>query len=172
MSFFPVLLLAGLSQLPAPIAPLVTDDPTIPSGAQAVATAQGVGVQIYECATQSTGWDWRLRAPEAKLLDPATHKQEGMHGAGPSWTWNDGSSILGRVERTRPSPEAGSIAWLLVAAHAGGAGSGLLATVVWVRRSDTHGGVAPAGGCDAAHAAVLVRVPYQATYTFYAAAPR
>ena len=35
-----------------------------------------------------------------------------------------------------------------------------------ILRVDTHGGVAPAPGCDAAHAGEEARVPYTATYLF------
>jgi hypothetical protein len=42
----------------------------------------------------------------------------------------------------------------------------------WVQRVRTSGGLAPATGCDAAHAGAVVRVPYTATYCFFASATR
>ena len=43
--------------------------------------------------------------------------------------------------------------------------------VEFIRRSDTHGGIAPPAGCDAQHLNVTADVPYTATYTFYSAKP-
>jgi hypothetical protein len=43
----------------------------------------------------------------------------------------------------------------------------MLTGVTYVRRSDTQAGAAPANGCDAQSQENHVRVPYQATYTFY-----
>jgi hypothetical protein len=47
------------------------------------------------------------------------------------------------------------------------AGSGAFSTVTHVQRLDNVGGVAPAEGCDEAHAGAQVRAPYQATYAFF-----
>ncbi len=91
----------------------------------------------------------------------------GSHGAGPVWTWKDGSSILGTVMQKVPAPDAGSIPWLLLSAQPRSNAPGVLASVRWVRRFDTQGGVAPQTGCDAGHERALTRVPYSATYTFY-----
>jgi hypothetical protein len=46
-----------------------------------------------------------------------------------------------------------------------------MARAEFIRRSDTHGGIAPATGCDAKHLNTVSRVPYTATYTFYSAKP-
>ena len=62
------------------------------------------------------------------------------------------------------SPDAGSIAWLLLSAEPASDTRGILSTVKWVRRSDTKGGAAPEGACNSAEP---LRVPYTATYTFY-----
>ena len=67
----------------------------------------------------------------------------------------------------QPSPEAGSVPWLLLAATPLGEQKGLLTPVVWVRRSETHGGAASVGGCDDAHQGTTQRVPYTALYDFY-----
>jgi hypothetical protein len=62
--------------------------------------------------------------------------------------------------------EPRAIPWLLlrVTSHQG---SGMLANVATIRRTETHGGVAPAQGCDSSMVGATVRVPYTATYTFY-----
>jgi hypothetical protein len=44
-----------------------------------------------------------------------------------------------------------------------------MAKADFIRRSDTHGGAAPATGCDTKHLGAISRVPYTAVYSFYAA---
>jgi hypothetical protein len=46
-------------------------------------------------------------------------------------------------------------------------GEGILSGVRFVRRSETEGGLAPATGCDAAHANATTASHYSAVYTFY-----
>jgi hypothetical protein len=145
-------------------------DRTVPAApAHIVYTAQGRGVQIYRCTQQDATFVWTFQSPEATLVEPKSQKRLGTHGAGPTWTWADGSTIAGKVMETSPSPDPDSIPWLLLSASPVGASSGALTRVALVRRSDTHGGNAPATGCDAQHVSATLRVPYSATYTFYAA---
>ena len=151
------LLLAGFSS---------AQDPTIPARAMPLLSADARGVQIYSCMRQGDQLQWIFKAPEATLLD-STGATVGRHGAGPSWTWADGSTVKGTVVKTQPSPSPGNVAWLLLSALASPDAPGTLSHVTWVRRHATHGGVAPANGCDAAHEHDMVRVPYSATYTFY-----
>lgn len=134
-------------------------DATVPSSSQhAVLTVQGKGVQIYTCKAQR----WVFVAPAARLFD-ASGIEVGSHGDGPVWHLQDGSSVMGKVVAKTPSPDAASIPWLLLKA-ASAAGDGKLKGVEMIRRSETKGGNAPSGGCDAD---ALLRVPYEATYTFY-----
>ena len=127
----------------------------------------GQGVQRYRCSEKDAIDQWTFEAPEAILFDHTTHHQVATHGAGPSWVWKDGSSIVGNVLENTPSPDPASIPWLLLEAHTTGSIIGALTPITRVRRSDTHGGNPPATGCDAAHANTVVRVPYTATYSFY-----
>lgn len=145
-------------------------DPTLAptAGGVTIATAQGRGVQIYQCAQADGGtYAWVLQRPEATLSEPASGAPLGTHSGGPTWTWSDGSSITGSVLSKMVSPDPGSVPWLLVKTHPVGSTQGVLSSVTLVRRSDTKGGAAPAAGCDAQHAGVSSRVPYTATYTFY-----
>jgi hypothetical protein len=145
-----------------------TPDPTLPpANAHVRTTVVGLGVQVYRCAPQNGSYQWTFEEPEATLFDPSTHQPVGKHGAGPTWTWKDGSEITGKVLQKRPSSDPANIPWLLVETHSTGAASGTLAGVTLVRRSDTQAGSAPATGCDARHQDNVLRVPYQATYTFY-----
>ena len=143
-----------------------TDPTQPPSSARVAHTVEGRGDQIYRCTRQGSAYIWAFQSPEAKLFDPATHQQTGTHSAGPTWTWNDGSAITGKVlEKSTPDPA--SIPWLLLAATTSGAKPGALSNVVFIRRSDTHGGNPPTTGCDDEHAGNVFRAPYTAIYTFY-----
>jgi len=135
-----------------------------PANTRALHTVVGVGLQIYACADDGK---WTLQEPQADLMDAASHQPVGKHSKGPTWTWNDGSVVTGKVLQQRPSP--GSIPWLLLEAHSSGA-AGALSGVTFVRRSDTQGGVPqPTNICGAQNVGSTINVPYQAIYTFYAA---
>lgn len=146
-------------------------DPTIPAGARQIQQVEGRGVQVYHCAAQA----WTPRGPDAKLYstsDPAA-PVTGTHTAGPTgsptWIWIDGSAVRGKPAQKLASPDPGSVPWLLLSAEPASGAKGILSGVVWVRRSNTHGGAAPAEACDAAKDTEPLRVPYTATYTFYTA---
>lgn len=149
------------------VAPIFAQNSLEPPAEQKpILTVKGDGVQIYACKDLGGVAQWVLQAPDAKLLD-ASGKEVGTHGAGPFWKAADGSLVKGKLVTSSKAPEAGDIAWLLLKANAH-EGSGVLEAVEYIRRSETHGGVAPAAGCDAGHLDATVRVPYTATYTFYA----
>ena len=157
----------GFAQIaPRPVPP---SDTTVPVGARLVLQVIGDGVQIYTCAAKNGAPAWTFQAPEANLLDPATQQVLGKHGAGPMWVWNDGSAVSGKVVRTQAAIEAGSVPWLLLAATPLGDQKGILTSVIWVRRSETHGGLAPVGVCGTAQIFRAVCVAYSALYTFYSA---
>ncbi len=138
----------------------------VPAGTSVVLQATGDGVQIYTCTDAPGGAKWVLKAPDAKLLD-ASGKTIGSHFAGPTWKLADGSQVQGELVASRAAPGNGSVAWLLLRAKAG-TGKGSLANVAFIRRTETHGGVAPQSGCETSQdAGKTVRVPYTATYTFY-----
>jgi len=160
-------MLTALTLLALSFAPQTTDPTLPPSSAHVAYTVEGRGVQIYRCTKQDSAFTWVFQSPEATLFDPATNQQTGTHSAGPTWTWKDGSAITGKVLQKSPSPDPGSIPWLLLAATPSGAANGALSTITLVRRSDTHGGNAPSTGCDAQHDGNTFRAPYTATYTLY-----
>ena len=140
----------------------------VPPGARTILAAKGEGVQIYSCVAAQDGAKWTLKGPDAKLLD-AKGEQIGTHFTGPSWKLSDGSSVVGELVATQLSPDADSVAWLLLRAKAGSA-TGRLADVAFIRRTDTHGGVASANNCQkAGDVGKVARVRYSAAYTFYAA---
>jgi hypothetical protein len=139
-----------------------------PAGARPILEVRGDGVQIYACAQTAQGLKWVFKAPEAKLLD-GSGNVVGSHFAGPSWKFMDGGGVQGELIASRPSPDAGSVAWLLLRAKAGTA-AGSFSKVAFIRRSQTHGGAAGSAGCQGeSDLGKLDRVPYTATYTFYSA---
>ena len=148
---------------------LAGQDVTVPPGASILRSVEGRGVQIYRCTRQADQMHWVFEAPEATLFESGS-TVVGSHGAGPAWTWKDGSSIAGTIAQKAPAPDAGNIPWLLLSARPRPNAPGVLTSVRWVRRFDTQGGVAPQTGCDADHERALIRVPYSATYTFYTGA--
>ena len=146
---------------------LQATDPTLaPSDAHVKATVVGLGVQVYKCAQQDGALQWVLEMPVATLFDPTTHQAVGTHSVGPTGTWSDGSSITGKVLQKQPSSDPANVPWLLLSTHPASTTVGMLSDVTLVRRSDTQAGV-PTTACDAEHQTNELRVPYQATYTFY-----
>lgn len=124
------------------------------------------GDQVYVCKSEGSQFSWTLKAPDAKLFDKSG-KPFGKHFAGPTWEANDGSRVIGKAIGNAPSPDANSVAWLLVTvvSHEG---NGKLASVTSIQRVNTNGGKAPNTGCDAAHADKEFRAPYSADYRFFA----
>lgn len=127
--------------------------------------AFGKGVQVYTCKPSAETYAWTLKGPEATLSD-AKGNVIGKHFAGPTWQANDGSAVVGEPLSASPSPDAGAVAWLILHAKSH-SGSGSMASVAYVVRSRTEGGVAPATGCDAGHVGAEVRVDYSAVYSFF-----
>jgi hypothetical protein len=137
-----------------------------PAGARELMQARGEGVQIYACSQTPQGQQWTLKGPEAKLLDK-NGTEIGSHFAGPTWKLASGGQVQGELAGSQPSPEAESVAWLLLRAKPGTAEGGLT-DVAFIQRTETHGGVADKSGCaSAGDLGKVVRIPYTATYRFY-----
>jgi hypothetical protein len=180
MHVIPMLLLLFVSpQIVAPetAKPQPVTEQIEPQFAKVVYQVQGRGDQIYVCAQQKDGMQWVLKGPAAVLYD-ASNQPVGKHGAGPQWTWNDGSAVRGTVIGRKASPGAGNVPWLLLKTdpftgpkNGEHDPAGMLDKITFVKRSETRGGVAPTGGCDAANIGASQAVPYTATYTFYSPQP-
>ena len=141
----------------------------IPAGEEVVLYAHATGSQIYTCQASADGkFSWTLKAPEAELHD-RKDKVIGQHSAGPSWKLKDGSEVTGKAAARVDAIDPGSIPWLLVkvVSHSG---NGLLASVTSIQRVHTHGGQAPAEGCDESHKGAETKSSYTADYYFYAPA--
>jgi hypothetical protein len=149
--------------------PDVPDAIQAPAGLEVLVYAHATGSQIYTCQAGADGkFAWILKAPEAELRD-RSDKVIGQHSAGPSWKLKDGSEVTGKAIAHVDSLDEASIPWLLVnvVSHAG---NGLLSSVTTIQRVRTHGGKAPAEGCDAAHHDAETKSSYTADYYFYAPA--
>jgi len=142
-----------------------------PEGAKVAARFHAVGAQVYVCGavTPSPGapptYAWTLKSPDATLQDESG-AAVGMHGAGPSWTSKDGSSVTGEKVAQANAPDAEAIPWLLVRTTAT-SGQGVFSKVTYIQRVHTKGGKAPAAGCDAGTVGTEYRADYSADYYFY-----
>lgn len=145
-------------------APEVPAAIALPAGNQLAFAYDAIGVQIYGCDPNATGYGWVLRGPEANLYGKRG-KLAGIHYAGPTWEANDQSKVVA-AKLSEHSADPSSIPWLLLGATAH-TGKGRMSGITFIHRVDTAGGKAPAGGCDAAHAGSTTRVDYTATYYFY-----
>jgi hypothetical protein len=140
----------------------------VPDGQTVLLKALGKGVQIYDCkatAADPGKFDWSFKAPEADLTKE-DGKKIAKHYAGPTWEANDGSKVVGEVQKKADAPRPGAVPWLLLKAKTN-EGTGTFARVTYIQRVDTEGGVAPAAGCDQAHVNTEARVDYRANYYFY-----
>ena len=146
----------AIDQLPAAIKP---------AGVAVYLEVPATGVQIYTCGKNSSGaWAWNFKAPEAQLFD-TQKKPLGQHYAGPTWEGSDGGKVVGTAKANAPAPGGDAIPWLLLDVKSR-EGAGQLAQAQAILRVSTTGGMAPAQGCDDAHANQESRVPYTATYLF------
>ncbi len=152
--------------------PEVPDAIKAPAGERVVFVAHAAGSQIYTCVKGDDGKpQWTLKAPEAQLRD-MKGALIGHHSAGPSWKHIDGSSVTGKMVAKAPSPDAGSIPWLLVTvvSHSG---TGVLERVTSIQRVHTKGGQAPpVEKCDPSKPDAETWIPYSADYYFFAPAAK
>ena len=140
--------------------------PTQPSANEQLLLVHAKGYQIYTCKGDAGQSTWKLKGPDAQLVDNKG-KPFGKHILGPSWEANDGSRVTGKAIANTASPDAKSIPWLLIniISHEG---SGVLSGATTILRLNTKGGRAPASGCDASHVDREARRPYSADYLFFA----
>jgi hypothetical protein len=168
-----LLLLAACATPPGLTPPTVSAALAVPAGQQVFLEALATGVQIYECVSkpgQMGSYEWIFKAPEASLADRAG-RALGKHYAGPTWQSVDGSEVVGEVKARDAGPDAQAIPWLLLSAKSV-KGAGMFGKTASIQRVATTGGVTPAAaGCGAATHGQVARVPYTATYFFYAARP-
>ena len=115
-------------------------------------------VQIYTCNAGT----WSGPDPDALISGAGLIIH---HYKGPTWEATDGSIVHGANAKHFAATKSGAIDWLELDASGG---TGKFAGVRFIHRTKTSGGLAPAAGCDQAHSGREARVPYIATYVFYA----
>ena len=161
-------MIAACASSPRPQPAAVPESLRVPDGQVLLLRAAARGAQIYACkvtTAEPAAFEWVLKAPDAELFDQGGARI-GRHYAGPTWESADGSRVVG--EAVQRSAVQGAIPWLLLRAKSN-EGAGVFASVKYIQRVDTVGGVAPSSGCDAAHADAEARVDYSANYDFYGA---
>jgi hypothetical protein len=133
----------------------------VPAGNTKVASFEGDGVQVYQCAKAA----WTLLEPAATISDHG--KPVALHTRGPIWvSTRDGSEVGATAVPGASVKHADAVPELLLKASEN-RGKGQFSDVTYVQRLATKGGLAPAGKCaDGSQ----LSVPYSATYTFWTAA--
>jgi hypothetical protein len=141
----------------------------VPAGNRVFLKVHAVGTQNYTCNGAGA---WGPSVPAAELFDKHG-KLVGTHFAGPTWQYQDGSSVLGLkiagVFVPPPPAPAVAIQWLLlqkVSANTGPDGGDRLTRTTFIQRINTTGGLAPAGACVTG---TFASIPYTADYYFYCA---
>lgn len=164
--------------------PDVPEEIKVPPGNTAFLEGHAVGTQNYICLPSGAGFAWTLFTPQATLSDDGAN-QVTTHFFSPNpdenstirATWQhsqDTSSVWARAISQSSEPRfvrKGAVPWVLLqeAGVAEGPGGGdTLAKTTFVQRVNTHGGVAPASGCESpADVGKKAFVPYTADYVFY-----
>ena len=155
-----LLVLSG-SLLSARAAETPLPDAIAAPGEIIVLTVHAEGAQVYECKAGTDGKPgWAFREPIATLL--LDGKTVGRHYAGPNWEHSDGSAVVGKTAGSIPGATPNDIPWLKLDVISR-RGSGILAGVATVQRTNTRGGKLE-GACDKPGA--FSSVPYSADYVF------
>jgi hypothetical protein len=139
-----------------------------PPGENVVLQVHASGSQIYACRQADNKFSWILAGPEAQLHD-RQGAVVGLHFAGPTWKYKDGSEVTGKVVAKVDAPDPDSIPWLLLTAtdHSG---DGLLSRVSSIQRIHTKAGLPPAADCNSFRLNTESKTSYTADYYFYAPA--
>lgn len=131
------------------------------TGENLVALVHAEGAQIYECKRNDRDQlAWQFREPIATLM--INGQTVGHHFAGPSWEWNDGSTVTAKVAARAPGATSRDIP-LLKLDVTGQRNAGRLSGVTTIQRLNTVGG-ALEGACSSPGA--MASVPYAADYAF------
>ena len=160
---------AALTPAAAPAAqpqpPTVPDTIRVEAGHKPYLAGHATAVQIFRCNAPRS---WGLVAPRADIVDDKG-KLIMTHGAGPSWTARDGSSVKAqRVDGV--TVDSSAVAWLLLKAvqPAAGADGDKLVKTTFIQRINTVGGLSsPASTCTAGNVGAIEEIPYTADYVFW-----
>jgi hypothetical protein len=164
----PAALIAASENLVIPAA--IELPSNLPYGNKRVATYYAEGVQKYKAQEKAGSdpvtYEWVFVAPQADLYD-ASNAKVGTHSAGPTWQLSVMDSIYGQQyspPRSAPSPDPGSIDWLLLRPRTGTTPKGIFANVSYIQRIATKGGKAPTTPPTGANETAEIK--YKAIYRF------
>jgi len=151
--------------------PVIPKEISVPEGNKLFLEGHAFGVQIYECVSDSTGFNWRFVAPRASLFD-----DEGKliitHFGGPTWQALDSSRFVGKLD-AGVTVKRSAIPWLLLSRAStspGPDGGDQLADTTFIQRISTKRGLAPALAlCNKRTLGIKVESRYTADYLFYKA---
>ena len=138
----------------------------VPEGNKLAFHAYARGVQVYRWNAITFKWDFV--APVATLFAEENYFGEvGIHYVGPTWESKSGSKVQGsRVPGTGCTVDTTAIDWILLA-RKGADGPGVFASVTYIQRVNTTGGLAPS--TPGATHGEQQEIPYTAEYYFYRA---
>ena len=167
-----VLVISGIGLQPSIVR--ASDGPELPPQCGSIQVEEGNklafhvyarGVQIYRWSGQS----WDFISPRATLYaEDQFFGEVGTHYAGPKWESKSGSIVEGRrVQGTGCTPDPSAIAWLLLSKYQT-SGAGIFASVTFIQRVNTTGGLPPSD--FGTFVGEVKEVPYTAEYYFYKAA--
>lgn len=152
--------------------PIVPSEIRVPAGNKLFLVGHAIGVQIYECASTSAGFNWAFVAPRADLFDDRG-KLIITHFGGPTWQARDGSRVVGKLD-TSVTVKRSAIAWLRLSRASstpGPDGGDQLVNTTFIQRIFTKRGLAPALAlCNKRTLGTKVESRYTADYFFYKAA--
>lgn len=148
----------GDADLQAPAVPCA--EIVVPEGHKLKKIVYALGVQIYKW----NGSAWAFVAPEANLYaDDRFRYKIGTHYGGPTWEANNGGKVVA-AKVNGCSPDAESIAWLLLGA-VDNEGPGVFGKTSYIQRINTVSGLAPKRA--GTFVGEEVRMPYTTEYLFY-----
>ena len=168
------------------VLPVIPDNLQVPAGNTVFLEGHAVGTQGYVCLPTATGFAWTFYGPQATLFDDndeqiITHflSPNPVESGAPRATWQDSSDTSagwGKAIATSTDANfvaAGAIPWLLlqvVGAQPGPTNGATLASITYIQRLSTSGGVAPSTGCaQSTDVGSKALVHYTANYFFYKA---
>ncbi len=139
----------------------------VPPGNTVSMEVVAAGQITYQCRADNNLFEWVSVGPQATLKS-RDGKPAGRY-VGPPATWEaaDGSMVTG-LQVAIAAATTGNIPIQLVKANPA-TGKGSMQGVTYIQRVATHGGIAPATGCDMTSVGKKFDAPYRADYIFYKA---
>ena len=136
-----------------------------PAGYEPTLRLSGRGVQIFRCEAIDGQYLWRFRQPEADLTDDSG-LLVARHGANFTFEHRDGSRLIATITAYDDAPKREDLRWVLMSARS--FGKGTFASIAYIQRVNTSGGMPPPA-CQPAEVNRLLRVSFSSDFVFYRA---